>query len=221
MQANLFSHQVFDTEGDNYLGGKDLDAAIVDKIIIPYLKSHYKIDNILADKEKNYVLREAMKTYAEELLNSMPSPFWIDYIVPTVSDDAVTKINNALQDATDQLDLLNTEGRKVNNELPNLGIGGYLLYNIQDELDVLKRVSSPDNPRLMLTSDRLANMLYECSIDEYNIRKFSPDYSVRMLQNALELSNNLMDKEEIKDKIALFQKKAGKPFDRLLSLMRT
>ena len=53
-------------------------------------------------------------------------------------------------------------------------------------------------------------MLYECSIDEYNIRKFSPDYSVRMLQNALELSNNLMDKEEIKDKIALFQKKAGK-----------
>ena len=145
-----------------------------------------------------------------ELLNSMPSPFWIDYIVPTVSDDAVTKINNALQDATDQLDLLNTEGRKVNNELPNLGIGGYLLYNIQDELDVLKRVSSPDNPRLLLTSDRLANMLYECSIDEYNIRKFSPDYSVRMLQNALELSNNLMDKEEIKDKIALFQKKAGK-----------
>ncbi len=145
-----------------------------------------------------------------ELLNSMPSPFWIDYIVPTVSDDAVTKINNALQDATDQLDLLNTEGRKVNNELPNLGIGGYLLYNIQDELDVLKRVSSPDNPRLQLTSDRLANMLYECSIDEYNIRKFSPDYSVRMLQNALELSNNLMDKEEIKDKIALFQKKAGK-----------
>ncbi len=61
--------QVFDTEGDNYLGGKDLDAAIVDKIIIPYLKSHYKIDNILADKEKNYVLREAMKTYAEDVKN--------------------------------------------------------------------------------------------------------------------------------------------------------
>lgn len=59
--------QVFDTEGDNYLGGKDLDAAIVDKIIIPYLQSNYKIDNILADKEKNYVLREAMKTYAEEV----------------------------------------------------------------------------------------------------------------------------------------------------------
>ena len=63
--------QVFDTEGDNYLGGKDLDAAIVDKIIIPYLKSHYKIDKILADKEKNYVLREAMKTYAEDVKNML------------------------------------------------------------------------------------------------------------------------------------------------------
>ena len=61
--------QVFDTEGDNYLGGKDLDAAIVDKIIVPYLKSNYKIDKILADKEKNFVLREAMKTYAEDVKN--------------------------------------------------------------------------------------------------------------------------------------------------------
>lgn len=61
--------QVFDTDGDNYLGGKDLDAAIVDKIIIPYLQSHYKIDKILADKDKNFVLREAMKTYAEDVKN--------------------------------------------------------------------------------------------------------------------------------------------------------
>ena len=136
------------------------------------------VDTLIADRPPS------------ELLDTMPSPFWIDYIVPAVSDDAVAKINNALQDAKDQLDLLNTEGRKINPSLPNLGIGGYLLYNIKDELDLLKKVSSPDNPRLQLTSDRLANMLYECSIDEFNIRKFSPDYSIRMLQNALELSNN-------------------------------
>ena len=43
--------QVFDTAGDNYLGGKDLDAAIVESIIIPYLKDNYAIDGILADKE--------------------------------------------------------------------------------------------------------------------------------------------------------------------------
>ena len=33
--------QVFDTEGDNYLGGKNLDYAIVDSIIIPYLQQRY------------------------------------------------------------------------------------------------------------------------------------------------------------------------------------
>ncbi len=63
--------QVFDTAGDNYLGGKDLDAAIVENIIIPYLKDHYSIDGILADKEKNSVLRDAMKTYAEDVKNQL------------------------------------------------------------------------------------------------------------------------------------------------------
>lgn len=63
--------QVFDTAGDNYLGGKDLDAAIVEKIIIPYLKENYSIDEILSDKEKNAVLRDAMKTYAEDVKNQL------------------------------------------------------------------------------------------------------------------------------------------------------
>lgn len=63
--------QVFDTAGDNYLGGKDLDAAIVEKIIIPYLKENYSIDDILSDKEKSAVLRDAMKTYAEDVKNQL------------------------------------------------------------------------------------------------------------------------------------------------------
>lgn len=63
--------QVFDTAGNNYLGGKDLDAAIVESIIIPYLKDNYSIDGILADKEKNAVLRDAMKTYAEDVKNQL------------------------------------------------------------------------------------------------------------------------------------------------------
>ena len=145
-----------------------------------------------------------------ELLDSNPSPLWLDYLIPTISDDTLAKMNKAIQDAKDQLDILNTEGRKANSVLPQNGIGVKLLCDIEDELNVLKKISSPDNPRFQLTSDRLANMLYECSIDEYNIRKFSPDYSVNLLQNALALSNNSMDKEEINSKIKLFQKKADK-----------
>ncbi len=63
--------QVFDTEGDNYLGGKNLDYAIVDNIIIPYLQEKYVIDGYLADAEKKEVLRDAMKTYAEEVKNQL------------------------------------------------------------------------------------------------------------------------------------------------------
>lgn len=63
--------QVFDTEGDNYLGGKNLDYALVDDIIIPYLKEGYAIDDILADPEKKSVLRDAMKTYTEEAKNQL------------------------------------------------------------------------------------------------------------------------------------------------------
>lgn len=63
--------QVKDTEGDNYLGGKNLDYAIVDEIIIPYLKENYVIDNILEDDDKRQILRDAMKFYAEQAKNQL------------------------------------------------------------------------------------------------------------------------------------------------------
>jgi len=59
--------KVIDTEGDSHLGGKNLDYAIVDEIILPYLKENYIIDNILSNEVSKEILREAMKTYAEEV----------------------------------------------------------------------------------------------------------------------------------------------------------
>lgn len=58
--------KVADTEGDNYLGGKNLDLAIVDEIILPYIEKNYAIDSILEDDNKKQILRNAMKFYAEE-----------------------------------------------------------------------------------------------------------------------------------------------------------
>lgn len=63
--------QVFDTEGDNFLGGKNLDYEIVDKIILPYLEENYVLDNYLQDNRKKEILRDAMKTYAEEVKNQL------------------------------------------------------------------------------------------------------------------------------------------------------
>ncbi|MEE9429652.1 MAG: Hsp70 family protein, partial [Melioribacteraceae bacterium] len=58
--------KVVDTEGDNYLGGQNLDFAIVDEIILPYIEENFAIDSILEDDNKKQILRNAMKFYAEE-----------------------------------------------------------------------------------------------------------------------------------------------------------
>jgi molecular chaperone DnaK len=59
--------QVFDTEGDNYLGGKDLDYAIVDGILLPYLKENYSFtDGVRLNK-----FRDALKSVAEEIKNQL------------------------------------------------------------------------------------------------------------------------------------------------------
>ncbi len=65
--------RVIDTDGDNYLGGKNIDYAIVDEIIIPYLKKNFTIDKILADSVKREVLRDAVKYFAEETKIAMSS----------------------------------------------------------------------------------------------------------------------------------------------------
>ncbi len=57
---------VKDTDGDNWLGGKNLDEAIVDQLIIPYLQQTYAIDSILEDATKKEILRNAVKPFAEE-----------------------------------------------------------------------------------------------------------------------------------------------------------
>ena len=63
--------QVKDTEGDNYLGGKNLDYAIVDEIIIPHLKENFAIEDILTDTAKHGILRDAVKYYAEQAKNQL------------------------------------------------------------------------------------------------------------------------------------------------------
>lgn len=57
---------VKDTEGDNWLGGKNLDEAIADQIIIPFLRRNYAINNIIRDPDKKEILRSAVKIHAEE-----------------------------------------------------------------------------------------------------------------------------------------------------------
>lgn len=59
--------QVRDTEGDNWLGGKNLDNAIVDEILMPYVKENFTIDSFLSDEIKKSLLKSALKAKAEEI----------------------------------------------------------------------------------------------------------------------------------------------------------
>ena len=63
--------KVLDTEGDNYLGGKNLDFAIVDEILLPHIKEKFSIDAILNNEETKIQYREALKSFAEELKNEL------------------------------------------------------------------------------------------------------------------------------------------------------
>lgn len=71
LQAEDGIIRVFDTEGDNYLGGKNLDYAIVDNILIPHLRKNFDIEELLQDEARHSVLRDAMKTYAEDIKNAL------------------------------------------------------------------------------------------------------------------------------------------------------
>ena len=64
---------VKDTDGDNMLGGKNLDDEIVDQLIFPYLKDNFSIDNILHHKEKREALRNIIRPFAEEAKVRMSS----------------------------------------------------------------------------------------------------------------------------------------------------
>ena len=58
---------VFDTEGDNYLGGKNLDEAVVNKILIPSLKEDYDLSSYETTEWKKKALMDALKGPAEEM----------------------------------------------------------------------------------------------------------------------------------------------------------
>ena len=58
--------KVVDTEGDNNLGGKNIDYAIVDHLLIPELKQKFQLDKILQSDLGKNLLRDALKRSAEE-----------------------------------------------------------------------------------------------------------------------------------------------------------
>ena len=58
---------IVDTEGNNWLGGKNLDEAVINQILIPKLKESYNLDSFFAEEWKLKTLKDALKAVAEEI----------------------------------------------------------------------------------------------------------------------------------------------------------
>lgn len=58
--------KVVDNAGDTKLGGRDIDYAIVDRIIIPAIAQQYNIKRILDNNQGKQLFRDALKWIAEE-----------------------------------------------------------------------------------------------------------------------------------------------------------
>lgn len=58
--------RVLDTDGDNYLGGKNIDYAIIEDYLIPYIKANYSISGILSDPVKLNDFRNEWKGMIEK-----------------------------------------------------------------------------------------------------------------------------------------------------------
>jgi len=78
--------KVVETEGDSYLGGKNLDEAIVDNIFIPYLKERFTIDSIIENAEKFTAFKEMWKPEAEKAKNELSSNETYDVMVGLYED---------------------------------------------------------------------------------------------------------------------------------------
>lgn len=81
--------KVVDTDGDNHLGGKDIDSDIINKMLIPQLQDEYSIDELLADDIKGFDLRDELKRAAEKLKIALSSKTIEEYFTddPICDDD--------------------------------------------------------------------------------------------------------------------------------------
>lgn len=95
--------KVIDTEGDNHLGGKNLDTTLVDEIFIPALRRQADLDDELSDPEKLSLLQSALKRYAEEAKIALSSrPNWAGFIEDLGEDGSGEEIQFDMKISLDE-----------------------------------------------------------------------------------------------------------------------
>jgi len=94
--------KVIDTEGDNNLGGKNIDYAIVDHLFIPYLRQKFNLKSVLNNHIGKNLLRDALKKYAEEVkielsLKDSASPYADDLGIDDEGNELILDLRISLE----------------------------------------------------------------------------------------------------------------------------
>lgn len=80
--------KVVDSAGNNHLGGKDLDAAIVDQLLIPEIQNQCDLEETISGSAMKDLLQEALKGYAAQAKIKLSSnDQWSEYIDNLGDDD--------------------------------------------------------------------------------------------------------------------------------------
>ncbi|MBC8147393.1 MAG: Hsp70 family protein [Bacteroidetes bacterium] len=192
--------KVIDTEGDNYLGGKNLDYAIVDGIIIPYLSDNYSIENILNQEDTAQKFKDALKFWAEDIKNQLS--FKDSYNLYVDPGEA------GIDDDGEEIEIDIT----VNQEMMNNTLGPIF----QKSLDICKELLMRNN----LSGDSLESLIlvggptYSPILRKMLEKQIAqPDLSVdpmtvvskgaALFASTIDISEDLKEKQRDKTKIQL------------------
>ena len=79
--------KVVDTEGDNHLGGKNLDNLIVDQLLLPELEKQCELSETISNEHTKSLLQDALKKYAEEAKITLSSKTNWSYFLEDLGED--------------------------------------------------------------------------------------------------------------------------------------
>src|SRR5690554_6710112 len=175
--------KVIDTEGDNYLGGKNLDYAIVDQLIITHIQENFLIDDLLSDDFKKDEYRSSLKFFAEEIKNNLSfNPTYNIYVDPgdcgeddngedieidlTVSQDQLKNVLSPIfQEAIDCcLSLLHRNNLNSTSLDSLILVGGPTLSPILREM-LEKQICKPDTSVDPMTVVSKGAALYASTVE--------------------------------------------------------
>ena len=155
--------KVVGTDGDNNLGGKNIDLAIVDEILFPYVEEKYSIEKILSDKKGKKLFRAVLKIHAEDIKKEIAQGDAINYVTdePLGEDDNGEEIELDLHLTLEDVE---KAVKPVFQKAIDISLELLKTNNITGK--DLKRIILVGGPTLMLT---IRNMLKEQIADKVDV----------------------------------------------------